>query len=300
MFSQYRVLLLFLSLLGSFVAGFFGHFLGSEGTAAGRNILLFSILLWGLIFLFRLSVFHLKKKWGVRLVVVLYISLLLVTSFLGSLIRIYVFSHVGLDFTSVFPLILAVGGGQALPLPSPSDPSSSSSFTEDSSEIGVLLEPYIVPNLSFESSLRSRIVRLEEEHTLFLLDKERGEYWAEIKTSLNQAPSQKEYNLILDFESRDLQIREKKDECYSLFLKVLSEHPDLLENAQYTSPTEAIFSYFENTREELETEDVLSPADTDKVEIRIYAKIVKDINQNGPQSYYIKKILGYFDKDGGF
>lgn len=179
MFSQYRILLLFLSLLGSFVAGFFGHFLGSEGTAimtAGRNIFLFSILLWGLIFLFRLSVFHLKNKWGVRLVVVLYVSLLFGTSFLGSLIRIYVFSHVGLDFTSLFPLILAVGGGQALPLPSPSDPSSSSSFTEDSFEIDVLLEPDIVPNLSFESSLRSRIVRLEEEHTLFLLDKERGEY----------------------------------------------------------------------------------------------------------------------------
>ncbi|KAI9161243.1 hypothetical protein LWI28_015687 [Acer negundo] len=64
-------------------------------------------------------------------------------------------------------------GGQALPLPSPADPSSSSSFTEDSFEMDILLQPDVVPNHSFESSLRSRIVRLEEEHTLFLLDKER-------------------------------------------------------------------------------------------------------------------------------
>ena len=81
---------------------------------------------------------------------------------------------------------------------------------------------------------------------------------------------------------------------------MLSEHPDLLENALYQNPTEAILSYFDNTREELESEEVLSLADTDKAEITIYAKIVKDLRQNGPQSYYIKKkILGSFDKDGG-
>ncbi|KAK1547959.1 hypothetical protein Q3G72_021875 [Acer saccharum] len=177
---------------------------------------------------------------------------------------------------------------------------SENSESEDSFGLQVLAEPWpVTHNLAFESSMRNRILAMENNHSIFLLDKERGVYWNEIKTVLDQAPSQEEYNRLLEFENRDLQIREKKDECYSLFIKVLSEHPDLLENAQYTSPTEAIISYFENTREELETEEVLSPADTDKAEMRIYAKIVKDINQNGPQSYYIKKILGYFDKDGG-
>ncbi|KAK3220935.1 hypothetical protein Dsin_014905 [Dipteronia sinensis] len=236
---QYRVLLLFLSLLGSCVAGFFGHFLGSE----------------------------------------------------GSLIRIYVFSHVGLDFTYVFPLILAVGGGQALPLPSPSDPSSSSSFTEDSSEIGVLLEPDIVPNLSLESSLRSRIVRLEEEHTLFLLDKERGEYWAEIKTSLNQAPSQKEYNLILDFESRDLQIRERKHAVFALYAHMRIEHPDLAARAAYNHK-EALMDFFEEKRDELDTHPEWSPAERDRRELQFLNEVERDLISRGPRSIYMNRILG--------
>lgn len=290
MFSQYRILLLFVSLLGSFVAGCFGHFLGSEGSA-GRNIWLFSILLWGLIFLFRLSVFHLKNKWGVRLVVVLYVSLLFGISFLGSLIRIYVFSHVGLDLTSLFPLILAVGGGQALPLPSPADPSSSSSFTEDSFEMDVLLQPDVVPNLSFESSLRSRIVRLEEEHTLFLLDKERGEYWAEMKTSLNQAPSQKEYNLILDFESRDLQIREKKHFVFALYTHMRIEHPDLAARAAYNHK-EALMDFFEEKRDALDTHLEWSPAERDRRELQFLNEVENDLISRGPHSIYMNRILG--------
>lgn len=77
----------------------------------GQNIVIFSILLLGFIFLFRLYCFQLKNKWGIGLVVVMYGFLLFGISFLGSLIRIYVFSHVGLDLTSLFPLILSVGGG---------------------------------------------------------------------------------------------------------------------------------------------------------------------------------------------
>jgi hypothetical protein len=178
---------------------------------------------------------------------------------------------------------------------------SENSESEDSFGLQVLAEPWpVTHNLAFESSMRNRIIYMESHNSPFLLDKERGVYWNEVKSLLDQAPSQEEYNQLLDFENRDLKIRGKKDEFYSLFQKVISEHPDLLENTQYTSPTEAIFDYFENTREELETEDVLSPADTDKAEMRIYDKIVKDINKNGPQSYYIKNILGYFDKDGGF
>lgn len=82
-------------------------------------------------------------------------------------------------------------------------------------------------NRSLESSLRSRIVRLEEEHTPFFLGKERGPYWAEMKTSLDQAPSQKEYNSILDFENRDLQIREKKHLVFMVYKHMLMEHPAL-------------------------------------------------------------------------
>ena len=87
----------------------------------GQNIVIFSILLFllGFIFLFRLYCFQLKNKWGIGLVVVMYGFLLFGISFLGSLIRIYVFSHVGLDLTSLFPLIDSVGGGAS---PSSSGP----------------------------------------------------------------------------------------------------------------------------------------------------------------------------------
>lgn len=120
------LLIVFLPLLGSSVAGFFGRFLGSEETTiiTGGNLLLFALLLLCLIFLFHILSFHLRR--GLKLVI--YISLFFSVAFLGSLIRIYLFSHVGLYLTPFFPLILSVGAGQALPLPSPSDPGSESSM----------------------------------------------------------------------------------------------------------------------------------------------------------------------------
>ena len=102
-------------------------------------------------------------------------------------------------------------------------------------EAGPSHPPAIVPNSSLETSLRNRIVSLENDQTLFLLDKKRGEYWSEIKNALDQAPDQREYNRLLDFENRDLQIRELQHKCYSMLKGVLSEHPDLAENEQYKS-----------------------------------------------------------------
>jgi hypothetical protein len=51
--------------LGAFVAILFGRFLGSEVRAimtTGRNLVLFAIQIFGLLFLFRLCYFRLKKK----------------------------------------------------------------------------------------------------------------------------------------------------------------------------------------------------------------------------------------------
>ena len=154
--------------------------------------------------------------------------------------------------------------GTEPPLPAPSGSEGSTSWKKDSFEIDVLLEPDVVPNLSLESTLRSRIVRLEEEHTLFLLGKERGEYWADIKTSLDQAPSQSEYNRILDFESRDLQIREKKHSVFALYQHMRMEHPDLAARAAYNYK-EALMDFFEEKRNELDTHLVeWSPAERDR------------------------------------
>lgn len=225
----------------------------------------------------------------------MYVAILLAISVFFYCMRSHFLFYLGLCLSGILCPYVNVSGGERIPY------SSENSESEDSFGLQVLAEPWpVTHNIAFESSMRNRIIAMENANSIFLLDKERGVYWSEIKTALDQAPSQEEYTRLLDFENRDLQIREKKHECYSLFIKVLSEHPNVLENALYTSPTEAILSYFQNTREELETEEVLSLADTDKAEITIYAKIVKDIRQKGPQSYYIKKILGDFDKDGGF
>lgn len=118
------------------------HFLEPERTvllATGRNVVLFSILLLCVLFFFRFYCFRfkMKKKYGFRLVVFMNFSLLFGISFLGSLIRIYVLSHVGLDLTPFFPLVLSVGAGEGLPLPSGESP-----YREDSFEMRVLLEPF--------------------------------------------------------------------------------------------------------------------------------------------------------------
>ena len=62
----------------------------------------------------------------------------------------------------------------------------------------------------------------------FLLDKAKVLYWENIKKELDNASSKRESNQLLDFESRDLQIRELKHECFALFQEVLSRHPSLL------------------------------------------------------------------------
>lgn len=135
--------------LGAFVAILFGRFLGSEVKdimTTGRNLVLFAILILGLIFLFRLCYFRLKKSTAFTLSC--YISILFFISFFFYLIRIYLVSRFGLFcsdlFSSVLVLSVLSGGGHSLPLPAPSGPSSSSSYTntEDSFAIWVLLEPF--------------------------------------------------------------------------------------------------------------------------------------------------------------
>ena len=190
------------------------------------------------------------------------------------------------------------------PLPAPSGPSSSSSWTEDSFEIGVLLEPFsetdiedtsgnppIRQNDSLEASLKKRIEQLHRENCVFLLDKSQTTYWNDIKRTLDQAPFQKEYTRLLDFENRDLQIRELKHSCFSQFQQVLSARPALAENAAY-HPEEALLDFFDEKRGELDTHLEWSIAKKDREELLFLGKVDQDIKKNGPDSIYMKKILG--------
>lgn len=99
----------------------------------------------------------------------------------------------------------------------------------------------------------------------------------------------------MDFENRDLQIREKRHACYEVFRGVLFKTPYLEETAAY-SPLEA-FSYFLNERR-----DVLDsshpghcPAEVDRLEIHFLGQVEKDLLKHGNESIYIKKLFSNGD-----
>ena len=172
-------------------------------------------------------------------------------------------------------------GREMMPSNSGSGPSHSSSWTEDSFEIRVLQEPFsepelegtsapssipggagdgagpshvgsaVIPNESLEASMRNRIVRLEEDFSPYLLDKAKGGYWSLIKHELHNASSQREYNIIIEFENRDLLIRERKHECLRLFNQVLAQHPTLTDLAPY-NPQEVFDDFLGDWRGELD------------------------------------------------
>lgn len=66
----------------------------------------------------------------------------------------------------------------------------------------------IVRNRSQESSLRQRLNAFGNEP--LLLGKNKTDYWEDVQSNLRSAETQKEYNNLLDFENRDLEIREFK------------------------------------------------------------------------------------------
>jgi hypothetical protein len=152
-------------------------------------------------------------------------------------------------------------------------------------------QPHIVLNSSLESSIQNRILNLEKDETPFLLGKERGLYWKEIRESLHQAPSQGEYSRLLEFENRDLQIRELKHSCNSLFQEVLYKDEGLAARAPY-NPGEALIDFFDESRDELDTHLEWSSSERDRREIEFLARVEHNLKEDGPSSLYIKKIFG--------
>lgn len=279
------LLIVFLHLLGSVAGTFF--LLGSEGSArmpTGTNFCIFGILLLSLLLLLSFICHKYHKKFRFILFVIQMICILVV-SFFFFLIRI----KIGLCLSSLLSsiLIYKASGGEINPYSSPSNASS-----EDSFGLRVLSEPWpVTPDLGLESSMRNRIRILEDSNSPFLLGKERGIYWGEIKESLENAPSQKEYFRILDFESRDLQIREKKHSSYEVFRRVLLQNPFFEEAASY-SPHEAFCDFVSERRDALEASHPgHSPAEVDRLEIVFLNQVQKDLLRRGIKSVYINQIL---------
>lgn len=188
-------------------------------------------------------------------------------------------------------------------------PSHSNSWTGDSFGIQVLMEPFsetetestsarssiprvdeagpppLVHNMSLESSMRNRIARLEQWKSPYLLDKAAGAYWADIKLELDHAPSQREYNRLLEFENRDLHIREKKTESFRLFQAVLGRNPTLADQAPY-NPQEAFNDFLGQHADTLDQENVWA---RDKLELDFLDLVIKELKEDGPS--YVKKIF---------
>lgn len=281
------------------------------------SIVLIAALIFFLIFLFRIFALKTKKK----------------PSFL--LLFLYILSYVGLflfiDFVRLqcFDLfwkgalafvIWGVSSGEII---ASSGPSRSTSWTEDSFEIGVLMEPFsetemggtsarssiprvagdeagpshqgsVVENASLESSMRNRIARLEQDNSPYLLDKAKGQYWAHIKQELDHASSQREYSQLLEFENRDLQIRERKHECFCLFNHVLAQNPALADQAPY-NPQEVFDDFLDERREALDRqaeEPVGEKAHgqgvplekRDREEIAFLEGLLIDLQRSGPDA----------------
>ena len=148
-------------------------------------------------------------------------------------------------------------------------------------------------NASFESSMRNRIARLEQDNSTYLLDKAKGEYWAHIKDELDHTSSQGEYNIILELENRDLRIRELKHSCSSCFQQVLLRHPTLADQAPYHPPQEVLDDYLDERREALDrlaAEPVgqrpsgqgVPVEERDKREIAFLENLLSDLQKRGP------------------
>lgn len=272
----------FLSLLTYICAVSWQHFLGSEGTAITILTLVILLLILIIVYRIRLS----QKKNGSQI-------LLFLLFFSCSLFRL----HLQECLYFALPFILwGVSSGEIIP---GSDPSRSTSWREDSFEIEVLMEPFsetemegtsgsVVRNESLESSMRNRIVRLEQDNSPYLLDKAKGEYWTQIKQELDHIHSQDEYNRRIEFENRDLQIRERKQECLRLFNHILAQHPPLEDLAPY-NPQEALNDFLDEHRQEVDKRVHFEVQKGDREHIAFLEKLLSDLKNSGPDA--VKRIF---------
>lgn len=132
----------------------FGRFLGSEVTArmsAPSYLILFSLFIISLIVLFRLFGFQKRKHFSLKLI---YISILFCIYIDFYLIRTY-FSSCCFIFFHAF-LIMNVSGREVIPHSGPSTPPS---WTEDSFDIQVLLEPFPESETTGETPVNPREAR---------------------------------------------------------------------------------------------------------------------------------------------
>lgn len=72
---------------------------------------------------------------------------------------------------------------------------------------------------------------------------------------------------------------------------MLSRHPSLAKNAAYTPKID----FFDEKRDELDMHPEWGPAEKDHREILFLGQVEQDLRARGPDSIYMKKLLGNAD-----
>ncbi|YP_006460166.1 hypothetical protein A565_p03 (mitochondrion) [Erythranthe guttata] len=165
-----------------------------------------------------------------------------------------------------------------------------------SDEAGPSGQGSVVRNASLESSMRNRILQLERvPNQTFLLGKPRGTYVQDLLGELRKATSQAEYNRLLDFENRDLLIREQKQKSFSIFQEVLSDNADMAKQSPY-NPEEVFKDFLTAGRDKLDLEHPTLPVrDRDHLELNWLDQVRQELEDGG--THYLLNVI--FSKFGG-
>ena len=174
--------------------------------------------------------------------------------------------------------------------PSPDIPEASDAYTN------------LSRNNSFEASLFNRIKALQNKNSIFI--QWDGNYLDDVKNNLQSQVTQKEYNLKLEFESRELQLRELRDQAASLLKIELSRHQQILEENTGTHINDSLFDFFDDLTQKIEKsfghddnrkKKILM---IDNIEMARLSHIIKDLKEKGSTSSTFRKIVeSYFSSE---
>lgn len=141
--------------------------------------------------------------------------------------------------------------------------------------------------------MRNRILQLERSCRAFLLGKPKGTYVQDLIGELRKAASQAEYNRLLDFENRDLFIREQKQKSFSLFQEVLSDDTDVAKQSPY-NPEEVFKDFLTAGRDKLDLERPTLPVrDRDRLELDWLDQVRQEL-EDGGTNYLLNVIFSEF------
>lgn len=259
------LLIVFLSFLGSSVAGFFERFLGN-GFVANHSIeFLLLLFLW---ICFFILLFRRTKRF--YLFIVIYF---LVVVFC-SLCRILFFGpFLETAVTTGFMLYMNNGEGQQPPhVP-----------------VGHADIP-VVRSLGLESNIQMRVADLEAANSPFLPQDTGGEFWDNIRVNFETAPNQIEYNRRLNFEDIDLAVRTNKQFTLIFFKEILNNLENPIPRLNAINTIKDFYNAYELGN------GILLP--TNEEELHFVQQVNNDLVQHGAQSPYYQTIIyqhGHWD-----